>query len=293
VNKITDGHLEARPDRHQQEWSGRVDAACGELMRGVLHHQAFQQLEAAWRGLAMLVERLDTDGQLKIHVFDATLDELNTDPEGTHALFARKDNPWGVIIGAFVFDQTDGESRRARQLAQVARAAGTPFIAEATPPSGEPSAEWQALRRSPEAKWLGLAVPRFLLRLPYGRQTSPIDTFAFEEMPRQNHSGYLWGNPAFCCAYLLGLAFLSEGWSMRPGVVREVGSLPLHTYVEDGDTVAKPCAEVLLSEHDAKFIMDQGLMALASMKDGDSALLVRFQSVTEPVSALAGRWSGA
>ena len=290
IKKITAAHLEARPDPREQQWSLKMDIASAELMRGVLHHESFQSLEAVWRSLAMLVNRLDTDGPLKIHVFDTTLEELTDDEAALLELFAPRDNPWGVIVGNFVLGQTDGDAARLRVLAKAARAASAPFLAESAPPSGDGSPDWQIFRRSPESQWVGLAVPRFLLRLPYGAHTSPIESFVFDEMPRHEHSSYLWGNPAFCCAYLLGLAFLSEGWNMRPGVYNEIENLPLHTYLENGEAVAKPCAEVLLSENDAEFLMENGLMALASRKGSDSALLVRFQSVAEPLSALAGRW---
>jgi type VI secretion system protein ImpC len=291
LKRITAPYLEARPDSVQHEWESRIDATCSDLLRGLLHHEAFQDLEASWRGLGMLVDRLDTDGPLKIHVYDATLEELMADEEGLSTLFARKDDPWGVVIGSFAFGQTDTDAGRIGLLARAASMSRVPFVAEATPPPEDTSSGWQDFRRSSNSPWIGLAMPRFLLRLPYGLQTSPVDTFSFEEMPRHDHSSYLWGNPAFCCAYLLGLAFQSEGWEMRPGLFRQVTGLPLHTYEQDGDTVAKPCAEVLLTEHEAEFIMDQGFMPLATMKDSDSALLVRFQSVSQPPSALAGRWA--
>src|SRR5689334_10953162 len=114
----------------------------------------------------------------------------------------------------------------------------------------------------------------------------------FEEMTGSVHSEYLWGNPAFCVAFLIGQSFQSEGWKLRPGMHRQVTGLPQHVYKEDGQAVNKPCAEILISEKDAAFLMERGFMALASMKDQDSVLLVRFQSIAEPLAALAGGWSG-
>ena len=94
---------------------------------------------------------------------------------------------------------------------------------------------WEALRKLPEASYLGLALPRFLLRLPYGADTDPTERFAFEEMDaRPEHDHYLWGNPALACAYLLAQAFSQDGWDLRPGVVQEIESLPLHVYREAG-----------------------------------------------------------
>jgi len=177
---------------------------------------------------------------------------------------------------------------------QLARGCGAPFLAEAQPPSGEGGTkDWMDLRQSTIASWIGLALPRFLLRLPYGAGTSPSEEFEFEEMPQSVHSEYLWGNPAFCCAYLLGEAFRSHGWNLRPGMQRRMDGLPLHVYRDGAQSVNKPCAEVLLSEKDADHLLEAGYMPLASLKDQDAVLLVRFQSIADPPTALAGRWAAS
>src|SRR5262249_28892499 len=140
------------------------------------------------------------------------------------------------------------------RLAQVARAAGAPLIAGASPeivgsegfgvapdpddwkPGGpdSPAAQvWAALRELPEARWLGLAAPRFLLRLPYGEKTDPTESFAFEELPEgAPHESYLWGAPALVCLELLGTAFAQSAWRLRPGQEAEVDGLPLHVFEE-------------------------------------------------------------
>ncbi len=105
------------------------------------------------------------------------------------------------------------------------------------------------------------------------------------------HQDYLWGNPAFFCALLLGQAFQIHGWNQRPGAFLRIDGLPLHVYREAGESVIKPCAEVLLNERDAEFLMEQGIMPLASLKDQDAATLVRFQSIADPLEALSGPWS--
>ena len=86
------------------------------------------------------------------------------------------------------------------------------------PPSPEAAQAWQALRNLPEAAYIGLALPRFLLRLPYGADTEPVEAFDFEEMSSPfDHESFLWGNPGFACALLLGQAFSLNGWQLRPG----------------------------------------------------------------------------
>ena len=132
----------------------------------------------------------------------------------------------------------------------MARRAGAPFVSaidarlfgcdsiDTTPDpddwkrplNDEDKRAWQQLRASPDAEWLGLAMPRFLLRLPYGKKTSPIEAFAFEEMPNGPDRGaYLWGNPAVVCACLLGQAFTLDGWDLQPPSGARVEGLPVHT----------------------------------------------------------------
>ena len=158
--------------------------------------------------------------------------------------------------------------------------AGAPFLGEADPgksgaESGDGALEWERLRQLPEACWIGLAMPRLLLRLPYGKKTDPVESFDFEEMPGVPiHQQYLWGNPAFACVQLLA----------------EIDRLPVHIYEAEGEKHAKPCAEVLLTERDIEWILDQGYMALDSKRDRDVVRLVRFQSIAKPPARLSGRW---
>jgi len=290
IEKAVAPHLE-KADPGKKQWSARVDAVAGEQMRAILHAEEFQAIEAAWRGVQMLVQRLDPDSELRIYLLDATLDELLDAPQEFAACLAASREPWALIAGNFAFGQNAQDAARLQTLGRIAAAAGAPFLAEGQPPSAaELEPDWTALRRSAAAPWIGLALPRVLLRLPYGKATSEVESFSFDEMPQSVHAHYLWGNPALACACLLGEAFRSEGWDLRPGRGQITG-LPLHFYKEDGESVAKPCAEVLLTEHDAEFLLENGLMPVASMKDQDSILLPRVQSIADPLAALAGRWS--
>jgi type VI secretion system protein ImpC len=147
------------------------------------------------------------------------------------------------------------------------------------------------LRRSPEAAYVGLALPRFLLRLPYGREGERVEAFDFQELPDGgSHDAYLWGNPAFACACLLGRAFSEHGGGLRPGVVQEIEDLPIYVYEEDGERRVKPCAEVLLTVRAAEIILERGLMPLLSFRARDVVRLARFQSIRDPLTPLAGRW---
>jgi type VI secretion system protein ImpC len=147
------------------------------------------------------------------------------------------------------------------------------------------------VRKLPEASSLGLALPRFLLRQPYGQRSEPIDGFPFEELPDGSaHEAYLWGNPAILCGFVLADAFQAEGWEMQAEGSGEVGDLPVYKFTEEGETKVKPCAEAWLSEHGGEAILSQGLMPLLSIKGRDAVRLGELRSVSSSTSRLNGRW---
>jgi type VI secretion system protein ImpC len=301
------------------ELVAETEATIAAEMRALLHDPAFQALESAWRAVDFLVRRLETDTTLHVYLVDVSKDELaadlagDTDVEstGTYRLLAESSvgTPgaprWGLLIGLFTFGAEDDDVALLGRLADVARAAGAPWVAAAHPrlvgsPSfgtapdpddwtGEALPAWNALRRRPRARYVGLAAPRFLLRLPYGRDGEPTELRGFEELSGSHaHEEYLWGNGAVLCALLHGEAFSRDGWALRPRL--DVGGLPLHLIRADGDVTAKPCAEALLSDRAVARILDRGVMALRSLKDGDAVRIARIQSIAEPLASLAGRW---
>jgi len=289
IQRITVGHLEPRPDPVERQRTARRQSLAGEILRGLLHHPRMQAIEAAWRAAYLLVRDLETDGDLQLYLLDVTLPELVSDMDAIHVKL-RRAGPWAAIAGNYTFGQSELDARVLRLLAGLARALGAPFLAEgrlAQEDAGAGTA-WPELRRSAAARWLGLALPRFLLRLPYGKGTNPIESFPFEEMPESQHAAYLWGNPAFFCAYLLGKSFEARGWQLASRLERRIDGLPLYVYREDGQPVSKPCAEMLITEHDAEELLDAGYMPVASIKDQPAALLVRFQSIAQPAATLAG-----
>jgi type VI secretion system protein ImpC len=326
VRKVTEPHLVAGADPRQSEILALIDRALGAQMRALLHVPEFQALEAAWRAAFLLVRRLETDELLKVYIVDVSRDELVADLNSSHDLRATSTyrllvanaigtsggEPWATIVGNYIFGASREDAVLLGRLAKIAHAAGGPFLAAASPvllgcesfsatpnahdwariAESEDTSAWTALRGLPEAKAVGLAVPRFLLRLPYGKETDPIESFAFEEMPEESqHEDYLWGNPAFVCALLLAQSFSESGWELRPGQHSALDRLPVHVYRQDGDSEVKPCAEALMTTDTADRIMESGFMPLASMKGQDEVRLVRFQSIAQPLKALAGRWA--
>ena len=289
IRRVTAGHVEERPEAGKVEWAARKKQAAGEKMKAILHYPDFQALEAAWRALWNVVHGLGDDA--RVYLLDATLDELIAGAADLERIVGGRE-PWALLVGNYAFGESAADATRLASLARAASVAGAPFLAEAQPPSADQAPpEWQQFRQSPAASWIGLALPRVLLRLPYGKSTVPTEALQFEEMEGSVHAAYLWGNPAFSCARLIGESFRAHGWDLRPGMDRRLDGVPLHVYRSGTESVNQPCAEILMSEKDAEFLMERGYIPVASLKDQDAVMVVRFQSVSDPPRALAGRWS--
>ena len=144
-------------------------------------------------------------------------------------------------------------------------------------------------KTSQAAPWIGLAAPRVLLRLPYGKGVDPITAFAFEEFAgAPAHEAFLWGHPSLAVALLVGRAFTARGWDFEPGDEREIGDLPAYTFTHDGERELQACAESYLGEQAGQLLLEAGLMPLMSHRHRNAVTLMRFQSIAEPASALAG-----
>lgn len=287
LSELVGKYATENPDPRQPAWVARVDEAISGEMRAVLHHPKFQALEAAWRGLYFLIRKLDTGEELKVYVMDLPQEELATGL-GDIVRVVESEN-FAVIAGLYAFGKDD--EPLLERMGAIAQNAGAPFLSGLAPDVVGIEEVFGTVRQSLKAKWIGLVMPRFLLRLPYGAATDETETFSFEEMPGQpHHQEYLWGNSAIACAYLLGEAFSRYGWKMRPGMVQDIEGLPAHVYKVDGASEIKPCAEILMTENAAELLLDRGFMPLASMKGTDRVRLVRFQSLAKPAAALAGKW---
>jgi type VI secretion system protein ImpC len=141
---------------------------------------------------------------------------------------------------------------------------------------------------------MGLATPDILLRLPYGKQTEPLESFDFEEMaPIPDHSAYLWGNPVFVAAQLLGESFAGNGWEMVPGVRQELGGMPIHAFRVEGDAHITPAVKRVYTQEQLESLLDGGFIPLLTFKGRDVVRIARFQSIAASPSLLSGRWKSS
>jgi predicted component of type VI protein secretion system len=285
-----------------------VDAAITAAMRQVLRDPAFQALESAWRGLDFLVRQIESE-EIQLFAMNLSKAELLSDLASAQdarespvfrALVDRApgSDPWALVLGLYAFDDGDPDAEALGKMALVAQAANAPFVAAAAAPlvqaalEGAPSSKgWGALRARPEAAFLGLVCPRFLLRLPYGRATDPISAFAFEEFAgRPEPDDYLWGPSAVVLGVLFNQAFAASGWGMSPGPSMDLGGLPVYVRKDGHETEMTPCAEIWLNDPQADKLLQQGLMPLQSFRGRDAVRLTRVQSIATPAAPLGGPW---
>lgn len=315
-------HCLAREDARVPELVADVERAIAAQMRALLHHPQWQDLEATWRSLYLLVRRLQTDRDLQIHVLDVTAAEIDAAfaaaPDALDCAFAKalteRAGAPTLVVSAFVVAATASAVERLAKLATVCAAAGSALLASATsqwvgcaqfglsadpddwnvPLQPDVQSAWTQLRGQPAAASVGLVLPRCLLRQPYGAAGSPVTAFAFEEEgdTEPAHTDLLWGSGAFLVALLLAQTWRDRGWQMHRLTVDEVAGLPVHIREASGVSEAVPCGEIELGSRAAQRIGALGMMPLATVRGSDSVRLGALQSIAANGAALAGRWHG-
>jgi type VI secretion system protein ImpC len=315
VKQLVAPYIVPAPDPRQETLVAAVDAAISDTMRRVLHHPDFQTTEALWRSLELLVRRLETGTNLRIVLYNITAEELAADLSSTESLeetglyqllvdqpaLDASQGPLSAIVGNYQFEQTPPHAELLGRIAKISAAAKAPFIASIGTACLEKQRDrdlnaliaesWSALKQLPETEYLALTVPRFLLRLPYGKKTSPIDRFEFEEFtPQYGLSGMLWGNSAILMGLLLGQTFSRQGMKkMNILTSLTVDDMPFYFYTDaDGDQVALPSTERLINVRTATEVAAQGIVPVLAIRGRAEVRLAGMGSVAG--SPLAGPW---
>ncbi len=323
LKAIVRPHLAPEEDSDLPRLRDAVDEARSALLRAILRNSRFRALEAAWRSLDLLVRRAG-DESIRIFFLDASREALLADITGheklsgtglyrrlvTDTVDTPGAEPWGAVLGLYEFGPTLADAAFLSRVAKVAQAAGAPFLAgarsgfvgcaslAATPdpddwkkPEDDGALIWEELRALPEAAWVALALPRLMLRRPYGAKTEPIDSFPFEEIPgAPEHEAYVWGNAALACALVLLGAFEQGGWDLKPETAAEIQGLPTHVFKDGLETRVTPPSEVVLTVRAAEKLLEAGLVPVLSLKGSENVRVARLQPIASPLRALAGRW---
>jgi type VI secretion system protein ImpC len=300
-----------------------IDKKLTDQVNLILHNERFQQLESAWRGLHYLVNNTETDEMLKIRVLNVSKKDLGKtlkkykgaswDQSPIFKKLYEQEygqlggEPYGCLVGDYHFDHTPGDVELLGQMSQVAAAAHAPFIAGAGPTlmgmdswqelanprdlgkifAAPDYAAWRSLRESDDAKYLGLAMPRFLARIPYGAKTDPVEEFDFEEETGGGDSSrYCWANSAYAMAVNINRSFKMYGWCSSIRGVESGGAvegLPVHTFPSDDGGVDMKCpTEIAISDRREAELANCGLMPLIHRKNTDVAAFIGAQSLQKP-----------
>jgi type VI secretion system protein ImpC len=298
----------------------KLDQKLTEQINLILHHEDFQKLEGAWRGLHYLVNNTETDEMLKIRVLNISKldvgktlkkfkgtawDQSPAVYEAEYGQFGGE--PFGCLVGDYYFDQSPADVELLGEMSKTAAAAHCPFIAGASPTvmgmgswqelanprdltkifTTPEYASWRSLRESEDSRYIGLAMPRFLARLPYGAKTDPVEAFDFEEdTAGADHAKYAWANSAYAMATNITRSFKLYGWCSRIRGVESGGALeglPVHTFPTDDGGVDMKCpTEIAISDRREAELAKNGFMPLLHRKNSDFAAFIGAQSLQKP-----------
>jgi type VI secretion system protein ImpC len=298
-----------------------IDQTVSDQLNAIMHSEAFQALEAAWRGLHYLVMNSETGTMLKLRLLSASKKELLADLEKAtefdqSALFKKiyeeeygtfGGNPFSVLVGDYHFGRSPQDVAMLEQVSHVAAAAHAPFLTAASPAlfdmdrftelsvprdlakqfESTELIKWRSFRDSEDSRYVSLTLPRVLLRLPYGPKTVPVDEFDFvEDVDGKNHDKYLWGNSAYALAQRITDAFAKYKWCAAIRGVEGGGlieGLPAHIFpTDDGDLALKCPTEVSITDRRENELNNLGFLAICHRKNSDQAAFFGGQTTNKP-----------
>jgi type VI secretion system ImpC/EvpB family protein len=319
LKDVVADHIFDEASPQADHYISALDAAAAAHLRAALHDPEFQALEAAWRGLDLLVSHIETDEDLSIHVWNVSTEELTEalgperhplDQTALHRRIAddHEDAPFSLIVTDMV-----GTASDLRLLASLGALAGRTgaavvtgiapalvgaaswaAIANAPEALSDPDEHWSALRDTPMGEHIVALGPRFLLRAPYGKRRDPVDTFfEFDEMPdpESGPEALLWGNSSLLAAVLIARAFRDGGWNTRLSANLTYGDLPLVTYSKHGDPEILPCAEVLMADRVGEAVLATGAIPVMAARNQNAVRLPRFQTIRHSGGSRIGPFS--
>ena len=319
VAQVLDGSMTIAKDAEMMINAriAQIDHLLSLQLNEILHHASFQKLEGSWRGLKYLMDNSETGVGLKIRVLNASKKELLRDiekaPEFDQSALFKKiyeeeygvfgGAPFGALVGDFEFGKHPEDMALLEGMSHIAAQAHAPFVTAAAPDimnlesftqldqprdlakifDSTEYAKWKSFRQSEDSRYVAMALPRTLGRLPYGAETKPIDEFRYEEhVDGTDHSKYLWTNAAYSLASKMTQSFSLYGMCVAMRGVEGGGlveGLPTHNFATDeGDTALKCPTEVPITDRREKELADLGFVPLVHCKGTDYAAFFSVQS---------------
>jgi type VI secretion system protein ImpC len=298
-----------------------LDALISRQLNEVMHAEPLQKLEGSWRGLHYFVMQTETSATLKIKLMNISRNDLFKDldkaVEFDQSAIWKKiyeeeygtygGSPFGALIGDYEFGRHPQDVALLEKMSGIAASAHAPFIAAAKPAlfnfesftelagprdlekifDNEAYLKWNMFRKSDDSRYVGLCMPHVLMRLPYGKDTTPIEEFDYEEnVDGRDHSQYLWGNAAYAFAARLTDAFARHEWCAAIRGVEGGGlveGLPAHTFItDDGDIATKCPTEIAITDRRENELAKLGFIPLCYYKGTDTAVFPGAQSTQKP-----------
>ena len=318
-------HAIAKPDARQTALADALDEIRAGALRGVLSAEGFRSVEARWRLLDLICRRVETGPELHLELLDCTADELTidltaaamADPKAT-ALGrllgdAAEQTRWTALVVAADYGLSEVDQSSLTGLARLAAALETSAIAGAAPQivgsagfHAQPDpddwvsddapgrATFDTLRGDPAARHLALVAPRVLARRPYGTGSRSIDAFDFDELPEGTDPAAVlpWASGALIAGLTLAEAFMLDGWSMAPGLDREIPDMPFATIRTHGEAEQVSAAEAFLGQRAVQACRAVGVTPLLGIRGADGLRLSGLRSVAADAAPLAGVWAG-
>lgn len=299
-----------------------IDKKLSEQVNLIIHHEEFQALESAWRGLNYLVMNTSTGKDLKIRVLNISKDECRKtfrqyrDAAWDQSPLFKKiyesefgqlgGQPYGAFVCDFYFDHSAPDLEVLKGLSKIGAAAHAPFISAASPGlmgmsswqeltnprdlgklfDATDYAAWRTFRDSTDSRYMALTAPRFLGRPVYGAKSEPVEEFDFEEDTSGEHDRHLWVNSAYAMGVRITEAFSTYGWVTRIRGVESGGTvenLPTAMFPTDDGGVDMKCpTEIAISDRREAELSKAGLMALIHRKNTDQATFIGAQTLHNP-----------
>lgn len=299
----------------------QIDHLVSLQLNEVMHHPVFQKLEGSWRGLKYLLDNSEMTPMLKVRVLNASkkevLKDLQRAPEFDQSALFKKvyedeygifgGEPFGALIGDFEFTKHPEDIELLEKVSQVAAAAHAPFLTAAGSEllnlesytelgqvrdigrifDNTEYAKWKGFRESEDSRYVGLCLPHVLMRLPYGKDSKPVEGFNYEEnVDGTEHKKYLWGNAAYALGARLTSSFSQFGWCASIRGVEGGGlveGMPSHTFrTDEGDVALKCPTEIAITDRREKELADNGFIPLVHCKGHDYAAFFSVQSAQKP-----------
>jgi type VI secretion system protein ImpC len=311
IHEIVAPHAIPGKDPELPELLECLDSVIARTMTHLLKNAEFRNLERNWTLLQKVVRNVETGRQFKIYLVDVSREELaeslqKSGPVNQSELFQVLDIEksgtarWDLIVSTETFSRTADSADLLSRLGVVCLSPQGSLLAAADGShvgcddldrqpdadewevDDEPEANeiWSRLKSSALAGGIGLLWPNVLVRLPYGSQTNPIDSFRYEELDGQPKADdLLWGSPALLAIVLYARAVTIPSDELQPEDVQQIDRMPLLIYKADGETESYPCGECFLNEPAIEKVLAAGLSPVVSVRDQDTIRFPRILSL--------------